>query len=419
MKRPKRLPAGPNPAARGQQPDPAAAPPQAEGDPARSGGLWSDLMGRMAIRGIQLLVLGLVAAAIVIGLQQVTTIVIPVLIATILACALWPLVARLRRHLSDLLSAWTVFLGSLVVLAAIAAGVVLSIISQWDELVRQAQRGLEQLGRTAQQLMNALPVGIDQQRIDSLTQAVGKFATSAQFGSGALHTLGTAGELATGAVLLLVVLFFFLKDGDRIWAFILSWAPRRYRSKWIASGFQAQSTFGGYIRGTAIIASVDAVGITAVLLILRLPLALPLGVVVFVGSFIPVVGATVAGALAVLVALVASGPTSALIVLAAVIGVNQLEGHFLQPVVMARTLRLHPLVVLMSLAVGTALGGIIGAVLAVPLTAVAWAIIKIWAERDAETAVAQVRRDIDRTQDAAPPDEEPPDRPAPEGGPAG
>lgn len=413
MKRLKRSSAGTTPAEHGQRPAPAAMPPE-EKIPARVDGLWSDLMGRMAIRGTQLLVLGLVAAAIVIGLLQVTTIVIPALIATILACALWPLVARLRRHLSDLLSAWAVFLGSLVVLAALGTGVVLSIISQWDELVRQAQRGFEQLGGMVQQLMNALPVGIDQQRIDSLTQSVGKFATSAQFGSGALHTLGTAGELATGAVLLLVVLFFFLKDGDRIWAFILSWTPRRYRSKWIASGSQAQSTFGGYIRGTAIVASVDAVGITAVLLFLRIPLALPLGVIVFVGSFIPVVGATVAGTLAVLVALVASGPTSALIVLAAVIGVNQLEGHFLQPVVMARTLRLHPLVVLMSLAIGTALGGIIGAVLAVPLTAVGWAIIKIWAERDAETSVAQVRRDINRAQDDEPPEDPEPAGPDPE-----
>ena len=187
-----------------------------------------------------------------------------------------------------------------------------------------------------------------------------------------------------------MVLFFFLKDGDRIWAFILSWTPRRYRPKWVASGRQALLTFGGYIRGTAIVASADAVGITAVLLILRIPLALPLGIIVFLGSFIPLVGATVAGTLSVLVALVASGPASALIVLVAVIGVNQLEGHFLQPVVMARTLKLHPLVVLLSLAIGAAVGGIIGAVLAVPLTAVSWAVIKIWTGRSESSPAPEI-----------------------------
>ena len=115
---------------------------------------------------------------------------------------------------------------------------------------------------------------------------------------------------------------------------------------------------------------------------LRVPLAIPLGVVVFMSSFIPLVGATFAGILATLIALVTNGPVVALIVLGAVIVVNQLEGNFLQPVVMAHALNLHALVILLSLAAGTVLGGLVGAVLAVPLTAVAWAIVKIWSGRD-------------------------------------
>lgn len=326
-----------------------------------------------------------------------TTIVIPLLIATILACALWPIVTRLRRHFSALFTAWTVFLGALIVLGGIGTGLVYSVISQWDELVGQAEEGFVQLSSAGQQLVERLPFGITQQDLENAGQSASNLISSSQLSSNALHTLGAAGETLTGSILILVVLFFFLKDGDRIWAFIISWIPTRYRNKWIVSGEQASHTFGGYIRGTAIVATVDTVGIVAVLLILRIPLALPLGVLVFFGSFIPIVGATVVGALAVLVALVTNGPVSALIVLAAVVVVNQLEGHFLQPVVMAHTLKLHALVVLLALAIGTALGGIVGAVLAVPLTAVGWATIKVWAERDGVKAVEKMQNEIANT----------------------
>lgn len=357
--------------------------------------LWTDLMGRMAIRCFQILLIGVVAVCVVIGLLRVTTIVIPILIATILACALWPIVTRLRRHLSALLTAWTVFLSALIILGGIGTGLVYSVINQWDELVGQAQKGFAQLSSAGQKLVERLPFGISQQDVENAGQSASKMVSDSQLGSNAIHTLGAAGETLTGSILILVVLFFFLKDGDRIWAFIISWIPTSYRNKWIASGEQALHTFGGYIRGTAIVAAVDTVGIVAVLLILRVPLAVPLGVLVFFGSFIPIVGATVVGALAVLVALVTNGPVSALIVLAAVVVVNQLEGHFLQPVVMAHTLKLHALVVLLALAIGTALGGgIVGAVLAVPLTAVGWATTKVWAERDGVTAVEAMQDEI-------------------------
>jgi predicted PurR-regulated permease PerM len=128
------------------------------------------------------------------------------------------------------------------------------------------------------------------------------------------------------------------------------------------------------------------VGIGAALLILQVPLALPLAMVVFIGAFIPIVGATMAGILAALVALVANGPVVALIVVAVVVAVNQLEGNLLQPVVMGKSLQLHALVILLALTAGTLLAGIVGAVLAVPITAVAWAIIKVWTSDDGRAA---------------------------------
>ncbi|WP_407319619.1 AI-2E family transporter [Isoptericola halotolerans] len=135
---------------------------------------------------------------------------------------------------------------------------------------------------------------------------------------------------------------------------------------------------GGYLRGTAIVATVDAVAIGIGLLVVGVPLALPLAVVVFLGAFVPLVGAVVAGALVALVALVTNGPVAALVVVAIVVAVNQLEGDLLAPLVMGKVLSLHPLAVLSALTAGTILAGIVGTLLAVPIAAVAWAAVKEW-----------------------------------------
>lgn len=345
-------------------------------------GLWTDTVGRVGIRALQLLLIGTVIGLVVLALLNLTVVVIPALIAIILSCALWPLVRLCRKVMSNMLAAWTVFLGSLLVLGGIGTGLVFSVINEWSTLVDQAVEGFNQLRVWADDIMGSLAVSIDQEQIDSAVDTVTGFLTSSEFGVGAVTTISAAGTFVTGLVLLMVFLFFLLKDGDRIWAFFVSWTPTHFRTQWIASGDRAMHTFGGYIRGTAIVAAADAVGITLALVILKVPLALPLGVIVFLGGFIPMVGATVAGILATLVALVANGPVVALIVLGAVILVNQLEGNFLQPVVMAQTLNLHALVILMALTGGTVLAGIIGAVLSVPLVAVAWSVIKVWTGRE-------------------------------------
>lgn len=344
--------------------------------------LWTDTLGRVGVRSLQLLIVGTLVGLVVIALLNLTVVVIPALIAVILTCALWPLVRLCRRVMSNLLAAWTVFLGSLLVLGGIGTALVFSVINEWSTLVDQAVQGFNQLRVWGEQFLGDLAFVVDQDQIDSMVDTVTGFLTSAEFGTGAVTTISAAGTFITSLVLLLVILFFLLKDGDRIWAFFISWAPEHFRAQSIASGDRAMHTFGGYIRGTAIVAAVDAIGITIALLILQVPLAIPLGVVVFLGAFIPLVGATVAGILATLVALVANGPVVALIVLAAVVLVNQLEGNFLQPVVMAQTLNLHALVILMALTAGTVLAGIIGAVLAVPLVAVAWSVIKVWTGRE-------------------------------------
>ncbi len=365
-------------------------------------GLWTDVMGRLSIRSLQLLLIGAVAGLLVFAMLNLTVVVIPTLIAIILASALWPLVQLARRGMPTVLAAWTVLLGALLVIGGVGTGLVFSVINQWPTLVDQAVQGINQLRQVVDDLMSNFGITIDQEQIDGAIDSATTFLTSSAFGTGAVNTIGAAGSFLTSLILLLVVLFFFLKDGDRIWAFFISWTPQHFRDNWIASGDRAVQTFGSYIRGTALIAAIDAIAITIALLILQVPLALPLGVIIFLGGFIPVIGATVAGALATLVALVTNGPVVALIILAVVIVVQQLDGNLLQPVVMAQTLNLHALVILIALTAGTVLAGVVGALLSVPLTAVAWDIIKVWTGRDQTPEfgpVAQAREQIASAQD--------------------
>lgn len=365
-------------------------------------GMWIDPLGRVATRSVQVLVVLVLASAVVFSLLRLSLIALPVLIGLILSCALWPLVRLLRKVMSPLLAAWSVFLGSLLVLGGIGTALVYSVIAEWPDLV---DKGAEGFG-TLQEMLNRLPWSVSDDQIDqAVSQATG-FLTSSQFGAGALSGLSAAGNFFTGLVLLLVILFFFLKDGDKIWAFFLAWMPDHQMHRWLSTGERTVQTLGGYMRGTATIAAVDAIGITAALLILRVPLAIPLGVVTFLASFIPMVGATFAGILATLIALVTNGPVVALIVLGAVIVVNQLEGNFLQPVVMAHALNLHALVILLALAAGTVLGGLVGAVISVPLTAVAWTLVKIWSGRDVPAAVAEAETRKNKKKAAAEPSKE-------------
>ncbi|WP_281534368.1 AI-2E family transporter [Cryobacterium breve] len=221
-------------------------------------------------------------------------------------------------------------------------------------------------------------MSLDAAQFDAARAAVLGFVTSAEFGSGALAGVSAAAEVLTGVALVVVILFFFLKDAAAIWAFLLMPFRGAALERARRIGKTAPTVLGQYVRGTATIALFDGVVIGASLAILQVPLALPLAAIVFLTAFIPLIGATIAGILAALVALVFNGPIVALIVVIIVVVVNQLEGDLLNPIVMAGALKLHPLVILVALTAGTVLGGIAGAVLAVPLVAVAWSIVRVW-----------------------------------------
>ena len=340
---------------------------------------WSDTLGRAAVRSAQTLLILALASVLVYALTRVTLIVIPVLIALILAAAIAPLVAWLRHRGWPAAAATGVsFLGMLAVFGGMTTGIVFAVRGEWPTLVAKAGAGFDQLYA----LVKTGPFPVDDAAIQDARDKALEFLGSSAFTSGAITGLGAATQFATGFVLMAVVLFYFLKDGQRIWAFVLRAFTGGRRAKAELAGARSLQVLGGYVRGTAAVAGVDAVVIGGALLVMQVPLALPLAVITFIGGFIPMVGATAAGALAVLVALVSNGPAAALITLAVVVGINQLEGNFLQPVLMGNALKVHGLVILLALTAGTILAGIVGAVLAVPLTAVGWAVIKVWTGED-------------------------------------
>ncbi|MFJ3385688.1 MULTISPECIES: AI-2E family transporter [unclassified Curtobacterium] len=336
---------------------------------------WSDSFGGLATRCLQVIIVLVIVIGIVYAASTLSVVTIPVLLALIIASAMHPVVSWMRRHhVPSVLATLAVLLGVLVVLGLVAWLIVVAVESQWSDLQDSAVDGFQQL----QGWVTSLPFSISDSQIDDATKTVTDFITSAQFGSGALAGASATANFLTGLVLMVVVLFFFLKDGPKIWEFLLRpFTGSRYaRARRV--GDRVVATLGGYVRGTATVAAVDAIGIGVGIAIVGVPLALPLAVVVFITAFIPIVGATAAGILAALVALVALGPVQALVVVGIVVLVNQLEGNLLQPVLMGRTLRLHGLVILIGLTAGTVLAGIFGAIISVPLLAAAWGAVQVW-----------------------------------------
>ncbi|MDP9887928.1 AI-2E family transporter [Pseudarthrobacter enclensis] len=358
---------------------PAAEPSVPRSVAARMSGLWLDGLGRASIRAIQTLSVLALAWVVVVAATRVPLVTIPVLVALILASAMAPAVRWLSTH------GWPralAVLSSFLVIVAVASGVVGGIVAlvrqQASVLAARAEAGIAQL----QQFITTGPVALTNAQIDAARSEFQKFLAGGTLGADALTGLRTAGEIVAGSILTAVILFFFLKDGEKIRSFLFGFLPGSRQGKAHLAAERSIVVLGGYVRGTLIIAAIDAVIILVGLLILQVPLAVPLAAVVFLGGFIPIIGATSAGSLAVLVALVENGPVPALIVLVLLVAANQFEHHILQPLFMGRVLRIHGLVIILALAAGATLAGVIGALLAVPLAAVGWTIFKTIAEKD-------------------------------------
>ena len=247
----------------------------------------------------------------------------------------------------------------------------------FDTMSTQVGQGI---GQIRDWIRNTL--GVSDAQFGEYLEQIKQFLSSANLGSSLSKAGITAGHFVAGTFIALFALFFFLYDGPRIWAWLVRLFPRVARDRVDSSGTVAWGQLTAYTRATVLVAAVDAVGITAGALILRVPFALAIGVLVFLLSFIPIVGALLSGAVAVLIALVAQGPVTALIMLAVVIGVQQLESHVLQPFILGRSVRIHPLAVIAAIATGAILAGIVGTLVAVPIAAVVKSVAENLFRRD-------------------------------------
>ncbi|BBZ26190.1 AI-2E family transporter [Mycolicibacterium madagascariense] len=302
--------------------------------------------------------------------MHLEVIVVPVLLATMVTAMLLPLVDVLdRRGLPRGAAVAAVMLISIVVVG----GMLTFVVSQF---IQGAPALIDQVALTITNARNSLSSGLlahfSNAQIKSATDAaIGALKDNqAKLTSGALSTAGTITEIVTGALLMLFTLIFLLQGGRTIFAFITKVFPVDVRDRVRDAGRAGFHSLTGYVRATFLVALTDAIGIGTGLAIMGIPLALPLASLVFLGAFIPLIGAVIAGGLAVIVALIAKGWVFALITLGLIVAVQQLESHVLQPLVMGRAVSLHPLAVVLAIAAGGVSAGIVGALLAVPLVAV-------------------------------------------------
>lgn len=300
-------------------------------------------------------------------------IVVAVLVAMLLTALLHPLVGRVPGRVPRGVASLGVLLGALIVLLGLIALVGQQAFGQFGDLANRAATGLAEV----QDWLRTGPLHLSNATLTSYVTKAEQWLSkhNATIASGALGVTSSATHVVEGFFITMFSTFFFLSSGQRIWAWLLRILPRSARQPTDEAGRSGWVTLTHYIRAQFIVAVVDgfAVGLGAVLL--GVPLALALGVVVFLGAFVPIVGALATGVLAVLVALVAKGWVTALVILGVVVLVNQLEAHVLQPFLLGRAVEVHPLAVIVSLAGGAALAGIVGALFAVPVAAVANTII--------------------------------------------
>jgi predicted PurR-regulated permease PerM len=320
---------------------------------------------------LNLIVIG---TAVVLGLwvlSQLRVVVVPVLVALLVATFLVPPAEWLRRRgWPSALATSVVMLVSFLALAGVVALIVPLFIDQFGELESTVDEGIEEVVRwLVQGPLDLRRAEIDravQDGLDSLRSNAGSI------GQGVLTGASVLAETIAGLLLLIVLVFFIVHDGRGIWERLVSLAPARHRELMDGAGHEVWKSTTGYMRGVAVIAVVDAVLIGIALAIIGVPLVVPLMVIVFLGAFIPLIGAVLAGAVAALVALISEGPLAALFVVGAITAIQQIEGDLLYPNIVGRVIRLHPVAILLVLTAGTVVAGLLGALLSVPLAAAIW-----------------------------------------------
>lgn len=328
----------------------------------------------------RLLLIALAVAALVWAIVQVRIIVIPLFVAILLTALLAPIVDWcVRRRLPravGVIAALTVF--------GLALWLLIGLI------VSQLRNGFGDFSKRSVIVWHDIldwvahnNLGIPADQLREIVDQAWKLLETNQgtLWTGALGVATTATQVITGTLLVVFSLIFLLIDGKRIWFWVLGFLPASAHAPVDTAGRAGWASVGQYVRVQILVAFVDAVGIGLGAALLGVPLPVPIAILVFLGSFIPFLGAIVTGLLAAFIALVYNGPVNALAMLGVVVLVNQVEGHLLQPLVMGNAVRVHPLGVVLAVTTGTLLAGIPGALFAVPLAAAANAIVNVLTKR--------------------------------------
>ncbi|MEV7428111.1 MULTISPECIES: AI-2E family transporter [unclassified Nocardioides] len=325
---------------------------------------------------------------------------IPLAVALLVAALVSPIVAGLHRlGLPRGLASISVVIGGLGLVALLLTFAGQQVATGATDLADQTVKGLGEI----KTWLKDGPLNASDSQINDYIDATQQAITEGSRNGGVVSQVSEVGSAVThvfaGFFIVLFATYFFLADGERIWAFLVRIAPRAAREHVDSSGRVAWVSLTQFVRATVIVALVDAIGIAIVAAVLGVPFVLAIGVLVFLGSFVPMIGATIAGSVAVLVALVDQGPITALLMLAGVIVVQQVEGHVLQPFLLGRWVSVHPLAVIVAIACGVVVAGVAGALVAVPLAAAGNAVVAHLAANTAPDAdpVEELQEDYEET----------------------
>ena len=340
--------------------------------------------------------IGVVALA----LAHLRVVILPVVFALFTAAVLAPPTAWLRRSGAPRsLAAVAVIVASIVVVAAIVTFLVPRVAADIGKVGDGVEEGITTVSDwLLEGPLELSRTELEEYRDDALAEARDR---ADDIAGGVLGGAYLVIEIVAGLVLALFLLFFFLRDGDRMWPWVVRLFPFEARAQVDEVGQITWRTLGGYLRGVSLVALMDAVFIGIALWVIGVPLVLPLALLTFIGGFFPVIGAFAAGTAAALVALVANGPLDALLVVAATFVVQQVEGNLLQPIIVGRAVRIHPVAVILAVASGAVIWGVAGAIIAVPLVAVAARAASYLRSGDSAASAAAAQPPLERPASGA------------------
>ena len=353
---------------------------------------------------VVVIAVGLVAFATI----RVLLVFIAVFLALVFTAVLRPLVNWLSRWIPRGVATPLSMVFAVAVFAGMLTYVGFSVAGQWEDLGARFNDGIGELLRALEE--SPLHISVTNEDVQGWIVDAQRWISenSGAIASQAWASVGSVGQVFLVLALATFLTVFFLMRGREMWEWFLNQLPARHRESWYLGGGAAWYTFSGYTRGTFLVAGADGILAVIILLALGVPLAAPLAVLVFIGAFIPLIGAPAAMVVAMVVALAANGPWNAVIVGVGIALIGQFEGHVLTPLVMGKQVSLHPVVVALAVTSGTLLAGILGAVIAVPLVAVAWSVFALLRTVDPPTDFSELDREaireeaVDQIVDTAP-----------------